>query len=349
MLPEVTPEALSAEIAPTPTAEPAAPTVTADHQALTGAPFDAMSFKSMDSDFEDLPPDPSQDLAPTAPPVVQPAVATPTVPVSPAVQSPAPAAPAVQPAAQPAAQPAVAAQPAAQPAQAPVEPAAAAAPAAQPAVQQSYEPFQQAVGMLQEHEQAFVEKIADQMYAIPQEEFDKALSGDSAPIRTLAARIHVNAVKSVMNTVAQHLPVYVHALMESRQKNQHFEDSFWQQNAHLDRNQHRDLVVQAATMFRRMNPTVTDPAVINRTVGTLVASMAGLPLTPSAPVAGAPVQPQVQTPGKVVRTVPSPGFSPAGVGAPAAASPNGQAPTNPWDVFTSIMQADQAGLLDDAR
>jgi len=77
-----------------------------------------------------------------------------------------------------------------------------------------------------------------------------------------------------------------------------------------------------------------------------VATAHGLPLAAPAPANGkAGGKPAVRTPGRQVRTVPSPNFSPAGTngGAPAKA---GAVDANEWERYTSYIEAEQRGQLE---
>lgn len=335
----------------TPAAEPVAPV--APNRDLAGA-FGAMDIaaftRNSEGDFDDLPPDPSQtgEVEPVI--EVQPGAAAPAAaPVAPAVEPVVPAAPKAPVVAPvtPAVQPAVASPPAAvvSPAQAPGAPAAVVEP--QPASAQQYvDPFDHAEQLLRANESKFVEHLAENLYKVNDEDFQQVLNGDPKALGVLCARVHVNAVSSVMRTIAQQLPVHVHALLESDKQNREREDQFWTANPNLDRTKHKDLVVPMFRTFRQLNPAVNDPAVINKMVGALVAAASGVPAQAPAPVAAqVPAAPQVRTPGVVVRQVQAPGFAPAGTGGQNGATPA----RNQWDAFTAIMEADQAGLLDEVR
>lgn len=307
----------------------------------------ALEFVANADNFDDidLPPDPGQDSGETPDGTVPTVPTVTTVPIQPGAK-PAVVAAAVEPAPAPVA-PVVAAPVVSQ---APVAPQASVDPAAQvpqvPAASPAadappVDPFALAVETIAKQEPAFVKALAENVYKVDQKDFDEVLGGNPQALGVLCARVHVNAVSSVMRTIAQQLPVYVSGLLEVNERSRRTEDKFWTANPHLNREQHRALLPPVITAYKTMNPTA-DEATLHKMVGLLVATANGIPLqASSAPNGNAP---QVRTPGRQVRQV-APAFAPAGVNnAPGAP----QAPDdNQWSRFTRIMEADQAGAFDE--
>lgn len=307
------------------------------------------------------------DLPSTEAPAVVPSVSAP--PVAPPVASPA--TPAVEPPA--VASPAVAPAPPAQvtpPVQAPATPAAPVAPAVTPPVAQAAptsvpqaepaaapavaaapapvgDPFAALAAQITQQSEAYVGAIAEKLYPITQEDHEAFISGDTAKLSALAARIHFNSVNSVLNSISKLMPVMVNGLLQVRKKEEDYENEFWSANPHLDRMKHVEPVKQVLRTYNQLNPN-TDQAKRFRDVGLLVAQMHNIPLQVQAPAGGQPAAPQampVRTPGPVVRQVEPPGFAPASAGgaplAPQAPSPNGV-----WGDFVEFAAANERGLFD---
>lgn len=316
------------------------------------------------ADFPDLPPVPEPAPAPAAPtpapipatspvpaapaPVAQPpAVATPAAPAA-SVAPPTPATPAAQvpPAVAPAPSAPAAPQPAvAAPAPAPApqaEPATAQAPAPAPAVA---DPFAALAEQLGKQSEAFVGAIAEKLYPISQEDHEAFIGGDTTKLSGLCAKIHFNAVNSVLSSISKLMPVMVDGLLRVKKSEEDYENEFWSTNPHLDKVKHREPVSQVLRTYNQLNPNV-DQAKRFRDVGLLVAQMHNIPLQAQAPAA-APVAPapQVRTPGPVVRQVDPPGFAPASAGG----APTGVAPPPPngaWGDFVEFAMANDRGAFD---
>lgn len=302
------------------------------------------------------------DLAPVEAPVAP--VAPVQVPASPAqapaAKSPPPAAvqaaaaPAQAPAAVaavPPAAPAVATPPAAAPAvtqAAQVSPAPAQAPAS--AVESvTSDPFDALARQIGSQAEAFIGALAEREYPITAEAHEAFIGGDTKQLSQLCAKIHVNAVNSVLNAVSKLMPVMVDGLMSVRQQEADRENRFWEANPHLSRAQHRQLLAPVLRTYNQLNPQASE-AERYKAVGLLVAQMHNIPLVAQAQqaAAGVPAQPQVvRTPGPVVRSVSPPGFAPASAGGgPAALAQASPAPNGAWDGFVDFALANERGLFD---
>lgn len=244
-----------------------------------------------------------------------------------------------------------------QPAQRSQQPAQPQQPAQQPQVQTPSEqdqlarraesdPFGLQADMLEQQQQQYIDALAQNAYPISDEDMNAFLSGDGRQVSRALARVHVNAVGSVLRVVSQQMPMWVNNMLKYHQAATDSEGAFWTANPGLDRAQHKDLAWAAARAFRQMNPKA-DTATFHKVVGAMVAAAAGVP----ANAQQAPVQqPQyrtaqgVRTPGRVVRSVPQ-AHSPAGT-LPAGGRPG--VIDNPWSQTAEIIRADESGVFDNS-
>lgn len=246
-------------------------------------------------------------------PVVTPAAQTPTqVPVGAPVE-PAPAAPVVP---QAVAQPAVAQPPAAAQPQQVAQPAQPAPVAQAPAAADAGDAFSTIREALAKNEAPFLEQLAQTTYQVSQADVDALLSGDGKVVSKAMARVHMNAVSSVMAVMTQQLPTYVQAAISQLRTREEMENGFWTANPHLNKAAHRQYLPGIIKAYASTNPNA-DTSTIYRVVGAVLAAQLGLPIqAPQAPANGNgqhPTAPAFRTPGPQVRTVAQPGHSPAGV------------------------------------
>lgn len=241
--------------------------------------------------------------------------------------------------------------------QAPVaQPPPQATPQAQPSAPQSLTPAEQEAEdirrdpfayqsrIMQQQEAAFIDTLAKETYAISNEDMDAFLSGDASKVSQALARVHVNSVNSVMRCVSQYMPMWVGNMINVHRAAQEAEDGFWSANPGLNKAQHGAYAKSAATAFRQMNPQATREDMY-RMVGAMVAAAAGVQNTFRAPGQAAThaLPNGVRTPGPVVRNTGS-AFQPAGV--QTRTGVRAPQPSNPWDVASQIIQADDAGMFD---
>jgi hypothetical protein len=303
----------------------------------SGAKFVLDAFKNMSEDQDDVVPvEPGIAPTPAQRPVAAPAV-PPTVEPAPVAQPQAqPQAPVAPVAPQPAA-PAQQAAPTAAPPQAPA--------------QEPLDPFAQVRDGLAQNEEQFRTAIADHYYKITPQEMEQFLGGDSKVVSHALARVHLNAVGSVMAVMAQQMPVWINKHLTQHQARAAAEEEFWAANPKLNRDQHRALVGPIVNTYKHANPNA-DKATIHKMVGMLVAVAAGIPIEQmvaqqqqvqngNGHVPRAPAQQVVHTPGRQVRQV-AQAVSPAGVNAPVSGQ-QPVAPSNPWERMTEIFQADDRG------
>lgn len=337
--PAATPEPASS--APTP---PPAP---AGDMAETPAHLDETekwvleSFDPMTQDFDEVetpapaepppvvqvpeaqPPVPAAQAAvpPAQTAVAQPPpVTTPTVPVA-AAPSPAPAVSATQPSQSP---------PGQTPAVAGVEPTSS---------------FDDLAEQLTKQQETFVKALAGSQYKLTPEDVEAFHENPGEVIAKVAAQVQVATTASVMKVFAQQLPVVVNGLIQARNANQKHEDDFWNANPTLDRTAHRQLAGQIMTNVRSHSPNMDTPTFI-KTVGQIVAGLAGVQPGAVRPNGGVSPQPQprVSTPGPVVRQTGG-AFVPGGaMGAPPSAHP---APLKgEWERLADLYQADESGAFE---
>lgn len=303
-------------------------------------------------DFPDLP----AVEAPGEPPAEAREAEVQVPPAGTTVPSPS-TAPVVQPQVTPSPQPAPAPAPVVAQPQTPTPQGQAPAPAPTPQAvapqpgptPQVVDPFAQMANEIAKSEEQFITALAGQNYKISSEDHEAYLAGDTAKLSVLAARIHVGAVRSVMQTVSAYLPMVVNALVESGRENDKREARFWDMNKHLDPAKHRSLLPKVFQTYNGLNPGV-DEETRFKAVGILVAQLHGIPLQVASPPPGQQLgAPAVRTPGKVVRQVEAPAFSPAGGGGapPVGGVPNG-GPKGAWDNFVDFAQAAERGAFDES-
>ena len=220
----------------------------------------------------------------------------------------------------------------------------------QAALRARSDPFGVQADMLQEQEQAYVQALAEQVYPISAQDMDAFLSGDSTKVSQALARVHVNAVGSVMKVVSQQLPMMMGHYIKFYQAARDREDRFYNNNKFLDRTQHGQLVADIARTYRRMYPKASDDQ-IDKAVGIMAAAALNIPVPAGhMQTAGRGVSQQthqtaegVRTPGKVVRQT-------GGAYNPAGANGVGGAPRTPelgmWGEIEEIIRADERGAFD---
>jgi hypothetical protein len=257
------------------------------------------------------------------------AAPTPTEPPIEAREAPQPAPPAVE-------QPPAGVQPVA-----PAAPTVAPAPAQPETDPQTV--FQEMSRQLDENLGAFQTALADRVYTISDKDLDDLQTDPKKVYAQMMARVHINAVSSVMRTVAQQMPVVVSGMLRAHAQNQAAEGRFWDSYPQLNRTdpRQRQLVGQIARTVRALNPQMTEADMV-RLTGTQAVVMLGLQGQPGAVP---PAQPQAapQMPGRRVRQTPA-AYQPAAARAQPAAP---QAPRrNQWDVMAQLMQYDNQGVFD---
>lgn len=217
------------------------------------------------------------------------------------------------------------------------------APAAAPAVStaQPEVSFQDLSAGLEQNLEAMLPVLA-KSYVPSDADMELLATDPKAAYSKMSARVHLNAVSSVMRVVAQQLPVVVNGMMQAVQRNQEAENRFWNQFPSMDRSNptHRSTVAAVARNVRAMNPNMAEAEMVRFTAYT-AAAMLGLPLTAAQPQPARRAAPQM--PGRQVRQTP-PAYSAAGSKQPGSRiSPTQR---NPWDVMASLIQMGDQGRFD---
>lgn len=335
---------------PTPVAPESAPRSVGEDPPGTGdetSNFVLDAFEPMTSDLGEQeylpevhqPPvaqEPTAPAVPTTPTAAQPSatpVATPPVePKAPVVPRPAEPQGAPQQADPAASAPVPAVQPQAAVPTAPVQAPAPSGPAPGD--------FGAIAEGLRASQAVFTKKLAETEYKLSKE--DKEAMGlddvQAEKFEHFAANVHVNAVGTVLRTVASQMPALMERYLQTKQVAQSNEDKFF--GAWPQLKEHKTTVETLARAYRMTQPQATEEQFIK-----MVGSMAVTALGLQAQAPAAPQVPAVQTPGRVVRPNGTAAFVPARA---ANAPAGGPAPVqvNPWDMGTQFIASDDAGHFD---
>ena len=204
-----------------------------------------------------------------------------------------------------------------------------------------YQTFHSLSQQLDENLGAFQSALADRVYTISDKDLDDLQTDPKRVYAQMMARVHINAVSSVMRTVAQQMPVVVSGMLRAHSANTEAEGRFWQQYPQLNKTDPnvRQLVGRIARTVRAMNPQMAETDMVRMT-GAQAIVMLGLQ---GAPTAAPRAAPPPQMPGRQVRTTPA-------AYQPAAAKAQGGTPQrssrNQWDVMAQLMQYDNQGVFD---
>lgn len=204
-------------------------------------------------------------------------------------------------------------------------PAEAPAPSTKPAeVEQPKPPGQQeqqpnpapsepisAWDQFQKDKPTIVESMAKTRYAMTKEDQDLLEAEPFTALPKLAARVHVELMQDVLQSMAGMLPVAFQGFMQEHAQNAAVEDEFKQAWPQIDFAKHSADVEAFAQLYRQSNPKATKAEAIQM-VGAMVIAKHGLAATPQQPATPAPA-----TPG----APPAPPFAPARPGVAAAPPP----------------------------
>jgi hypothetical protein len=205
--------------------------------------------------------------------------------------------------------------------------------------------FQQTAQLLDANIADIQKRLAEQVYTISDKDLDELQSDPKKVYARMMAQVHINAVSSVMRTIAQQMPVVVSGMLRAQELNSQAQDRFWGAFPQLNKSdpQHRQLVGTIAKNIRATNPNLSEADAI-RFTGAQAVVMLGLQGAPAAQPPARRAAPQM--PGRQVRQT-QPAYSPAA----ARASPGapGTAPKrNQWDLMSSLIQLDNQGRFDPA-
>lgn len=225
----------------------------------------------------------------------------------------------------------------------PVQPAAAQPPLPPPAPEPDPQvTFNELSRQLDENLGAFQNALAERVYQISDKELDELQTNPKQVYAQMMARVHINAVSSVMRTVAQQMPVVVSGMLRAHTMNQAAEGRFWDSYPQLNKGDPnvRQLVGRIARTVRAMNPQMAEADMVRMT-GAQAVVMLGLHGAPAAARPTAPPPPQM--PGRQVRRT-QPAYQPAA--AKAQGGTPQRANRNQWDVMAQLMQYDNQGMFD---
>lgn len=195
--------------------------------------------------------------------------------------------------------------------------------------------------VLNQQQDVFVKALAQQRYRFSPEQLERLNGPESGEvIAEIAAKVQVETTGAMMRVLWNTLPAFIAQVVQKNVSDESAETSFWNANTGLDRAKHKELVANAGALFRKSFPQA-DQAAFNKNVGNMVLGMLGQVAQATALGANGAAQPQVRTPGTVVRQV-SPGYVPAGAhAAPASSAPKPQ--MNEWEKMLDLNIRDNNG------
>jgi hypothetical protein len=154
--------------------------------------------------------------------------------------------------------------------------------------------------------QAYTKSLED-FYKLPEDLATQFEAEPAVALPQLAAKLHMAVEHSLMTRLNQELPQYIALYQQMQQRESEAKTAFY--DAHPDLKGYEPQVLQAAEIFRRLNPTATPEQAIQG-IGLLVRTSLGIqPSATSAP-GGAPAPVQTAAP-RSPASAPRPGFTPA--------------------------------------
>lgn len=232
------------------------------------------------------------------------------------------------------------------PAGAPGQAAPQAAAQGQPSAQPQVNPIEALRASVEAQRENFI-NVAAQSYAdsFTEEDIEEFSSNPKVALSKMGARLHFDIVQNTLGVIAARLPEMMTGLMQAQQAHKQAEDAFYSKNPDL--REHDEKIRPIAQMYRQLNPTMPQEQFMANLAGLARMQLGLVQVQPQAPVQNTAPQPVV--PAQPQRV---PAFRPAGSAVPVAAqrqagaSPNGQG-LNEWGMLDVILEADQAGRLDE--
>lgn len=191
--------------------------------------------------------------------------------------------------------------------------------------------------MIRENEGAFRDQLAQNVYAMSDQDLAEFHENPGKVIAAMAARVHMASTQSMLRVLSQQLPVYVNGIVQAQAKNAEGENRFWSANPGLNRAEHAGLVRSLGQWYRSQNPNSSEDDFI-KVVGRMASAQLGLAhnaIQQAAPPGLSPAQ-VVQTPGRVVREVMPPPPALGMHAAPPSAQP--QQRLSEWDQMARLME-----------
>ena len=137
-----------------------------------------------------------------------------------------------------------------------------------------------------EWEQAQIATLTKQ-YAFNEDDATRLQTEPELVLPELAARMQMNVMKQVLETVSRMVPQMVQPELQRSSTEAKATEFFYGLNSDLDPKLHHDKVLEAGKLFRKMNPKAT-PDEAAKGIGEIVRVSAGLKTQPKAAVPPAP-------------------------------------------------------------
>lgn len=195
--------------------------------------------------------------------------------------------------------------------------------------QGSADPLTSFVQKLDANEDAVVQALTQQRYALDSATVEEIQTNPEVAIPKLMARTHVNVIKATIGFMAQQLPVLIDGLLTARNTHTQLEDKFYATWPQIDRTKHAAQVAQFSQMFRMMNPKASTEDAI-KAIGAQIVVALGLP------VQGQPAQQQQRAPAQP-NAAP---FMPAAVSTPPAPTQQ-NTPRNIFEMYDQMIAQEE--------
>jgi hypothetical protein len=143
-------------------------------------------------------------------------------------------------------------------------------------------------------------------YKLPEAEAAALQTEPEVALPKLAARLHLAVARGVQQMLATQLPSMVHGVQEVYRRNEAAKASFYGAWPMLNEREHGAAVLQAAQLFRQLNPNATAEEAVQR-IGKVVCESLGIAI----PSAGGAAPGGTAAPAQALGSKPAP-FVPAG-------------------------------------
>lgn len=131
-----------------------------------------------------------------------------------------------------------------------------------------------------EWEQAQIATLTKQ-YAFNEDDATRLQTEPELVLPELAARMQMNVMKQVLETVSRMVPQMVQPELQRSSTEAKATEFFYGVNSDLDPKMHHDKVLEAGKLFRKMNPKAT-PDEAAKGIGEIVRAAAGIKTQPKA-------------------------------------------------------------------
>lgn len=182
---------------------------------------------------------------------------------------------------------------------------------------------------LREQQAAAETRLAEEFYALSEDQQAEFESDAGVAIPKLAARIHMAAAAGAVQHIMRNFPVWFKAAQEQFKREDANNQKFWDAWPDLNPEEHTHTVAQLGAAFRQVNPNAS-PDDFVRLVG--AQAMLALGITPQ----------QANGQDEVEEAPPARPFTPAGSAPPASGKP--RKPTNPVEAFDATFDTEDLDL-----